>query len=657
MAALLQLGLAERGRGNLEAATAAFERAQALDPQSSITLFHYGEALYNRGLSDQARQALEAAVQRNPDNADAYYLLAFVYGDLGEHERARAATTRATQLNPTLARAQSNLVADPLRGPGPICARLPRWASGVAAARRSRRARASPTTTSASPSGRRATTSRRCGSTAWRSRPARIRGWCARPWRRFICSVATWPRRSSSTTRCSPRSPARPSCGTSAASACTSPAGGMKPCSAYEQALAADPAYALAWNNLGVLRTQLPDGDQALDAFQQALRLNPDLTAARLNLALALFHRRRLQLALEAYRQVLAEHPQNAVAWNGVGLVLVELKRFEDAKHAFSRAVEADPANASAHYNLSFTLSHLGDFDGALRATKRALELEPFYVAQKYALTIDLQYEHPEIAVVPEISADITADAGGRRLPFRRAAAGPDLRRAAASGPAAPIPPAEDPLALAADYIAEGLPGARHGPDRARAGAGHRARPGQPLCWARSSPGAGCTARHWSGSASALSLQPQQPRRSWGRSGRCWRWAAARKRWSRPNSCCRLTPDDVEALVAVGPRPAGRGPCRTSARGALRQARAIEPGRADLLQLEAGISAAARRPRRRGRGAVRPRCSWTRRCRRSGAIWVGSRSSGRTGSEPGSPTNARSTCCPPTWRPPWRWAT
>ena len=82
------------------------------------------------------------------------------------------------------------------------------------------------------------------------------------------------------------------------------------------------------------------------------------------------------------------------------------------------RAVEADPNNAGAHYNLSFTLSNVGDFDGALRATKRALELDPYYVAQKFVLTIDLQFEEATIGVVPEISADVSAETLGADFNF-----------------------------------------------------------------------------------------------------------------------------------------------------------------------------------------------------------------------------------------------
>ena len=114
--ALLQLGLADKARGRLDAASEWLARACAEDPANAVARFHHGEVLYNRGLSEPALASLKDAIAQNPDYAEAHYLLAFVYGDLGQHEAARAATKRAVALNPMLARAQANLALD--RGAG-----------------------------------------------------------------------------------------------------------------------------------------------------------------------------------------------------------------------------------------------------------------------------------------------------------------------------------------------------------------------------------------------------------------------------------------------------------------------------------------------------------------------------------------------------------
>src|SRR5438132_567012 len=227
----------------------------------------------------------------------------------------------------------------------------------------------------------------------------------------------------------------------------------------YRQAVEIDRKYTLAWNNLGVLQAHQGDTEAAIESFRTGLQLQNAFSSARLNLALLLYQLRRFQLSLEAYRQVLQTEPASAAAWNGIGLVLVELKRFPDARNAFVRAVEADPEHAGAHYNLSFTLSNLGDFDGALRATKRALELDPYYVSQKFALTIDLQYERATIGIAPEISADVTADTIGEDFAFDQRLVD-NIFQELAPAPAAEPPvakSADDPLALARDYVSKGL--------------------------------------------------------------------------------------------------------------------------------------------------------------------------------------------------------
>lgn len=453
---LIQLGLALKASGRLEEASERFGRARDLDPESSLALFYYGEALYNRGLNDQARGILQEAVGLNPDNADAHYLLAFLYGDLGQHEAARAATKRAIALNPTFARAHTNLSlrrrtganrvipegsVELLRRPslavGPT---LAHYNLGLAFRQKGYYVEALREYRLALESGedRRLTLQAMAEVHLLR----RDLGAALELYDSLVIEFPDSPKLQNERGVCLHQAGRRD-----------------EAAAAYRQAIALDKNYALAWNNLGVLQSHLAGSDESLEAFHQSLRCKRDLVTANLNLGLLLLQRRRLQLALEAYRQVLADLPKNAVAWNGIGLVLTELKRFADARNAFARAVESDPDNASAHYNLSFTLSQLGEFDGALRETKRALELEAFYVPQKYSLAIDLQYEDPNIAIVPEISADIATEDIGSDFTFDQRLLDQVFRDLAPPvvAPAAAAPPGEDHLALARECINKGL--------------------------------------------------------------------------------------------------------------------------------------------------------------------------------------------------------
>ena len=454
-AAVIQLGLAEKARGRLEVAADWFEQAQALDPVSSVVQFYLGEVLYNRGLNDAALVALQKAVQLNPDNASAHYLMAFVLGDMGRHQEARTASKRAIELNPPLARAQANLSIERLstheRKSQPYLVRealemevvegreLAHFNLGLAF--------------------------RQKGYYVEALREYRLaveRGEDRRLVLQAMAEVHLLRRDFGPALELYEtliqESPDSPKLWNERGVVLHQSGRVDEALSSYARAAEIDPKYGLARNNTGVALAHQGSNEDAIEAFRTALQLNSKFAAARLNLALILFHLRRLQLALEAYRQVLADEPHNASGWNGVGLVLVELKRFADARNAFARAVEADPQHAGAHYNLSFTLSNLGDFDGALRATKRALELDPYYVSQKFALTIDLQYEEATIGVVPQISADVTADTLGQDFSFDQRLLDNIFQELAPPEAAvAPGRASDDQLGLARDYVSKGL--------------------------------------------------------------------------------------------------------------------------------------------------------------------------------------------------------
>src|SRR5256714_1724736 len=459
VAAIIQLGLAEKARGRLEVATEWFQRAAEAEPDSSVVHFYLGEVYYNRGLNEPALAALERAVALNPDNANAHYLMAFVLGDMGRHQDARAASKRAIQLNPPLARAQTNLSLERYRAerqsaeqrlrdmPPPEVAEgaeLAHFNLGLAF--------------------------RQKGYYTEALREYRLaieRGEDRRLVRQAMAEVHLLKRDFGDALELYESLihdvPDSPKLWNERGVVLHQAGRTSDALASYRQATEVDPRYALAWNNVGVVLAHQSDTEEAIEALRKALQLSGEFMGARLNLALLLTHLRRFQLALEAYRQVLAAQPASAPAWNGVGLVLVELKRFTDARNAFVRAVEADPQNAGAHYNLSFTLSNLGDFDGALRATKRALELDPYYVSQKFSLAIDLQYETVSIGIVPEISADVPAENLGGEFAFDQRLLDNIFQElappqsAAQPAPAGLAKKADDPLALARDYVSKGM--------------------------------------------------------------------------------------------------------------------------------------------------------------------------------------------------------
>ncbi|MDH5235955.1 MAG: tetratricopeptide repeat protein, partial [Gemmatimonadota bacterium] len=457
VAARIQLGLSEKASGRLGDALHWFREALQLDPESSLTNLYLGEVLYNQGAFDEALTALRRAIQHNPDNPDAHFLLSFVLGDMGQHEEAQAASRRAVQLNPSLSRAQANLSLDQYD---------PRKYEALLPGRQARRSQAQMAIAEGEP------LAQYTLGLAYRQQ-----GYVAEAMRAYQSALERGEDRALVMQAMAELHliqkeplPAIELYDTLIADAAESPklwnergvalhqtGRHEEAAQSYVRALELEPGYALARNNLGVAYFHAGSPDDAVDAFRQALRADPGLVKARLNLALLLTRGHRFQLALEAYRQVLETAPEQAVAWNGVGMVLAELRKFEDARTAFARAIQAKPEFAEAHYNLSFTLSNLGDFEGALRETKLALELDPYYVAQKFSLAIDLEFEDPDLSVVPDLGGEQRMSGEVETFTFDPTLLDSLFSELAPPPPDGGVPLESDPYRLALDFLSKGL--------------------------------------------------------------------------------------------------------------------------------------------------------------------------------------------------------
>ena len=457
VATMIQLGLSEKAGGRLGDALHWFRAALLLDEASSLLHFYVGEVLYNQGAFEDALAELRQAIQLNPDNPDAHFLLSFVLGDMGHHEEAAAASKRAVQLNPSLSRAQANLSLDQYD---------PRKYEELLPGRQARRSQAQMAIAEGEP------LAQYTLGLAYRQQ-----GYIAEAMKAYKLALERGEDRALVMQGMAELhliqkeplpaielydtlladDPASPKLWNERGVALHQAGQHEQAAESYRRALEADGAYALARNNLGVALFHAGRPDDSVDAFRQALRSDPGLEKARLNLALLLTRGRRYQLALEAYRQVLEAHLDNAIAWNGVGQVLAELRKFEDARTAFARAIQAKPEFAEAHYNLSFTLSNLGDFDGALRETKLALELDPYYVAQKFALAIDLEYEDPDLSVVPDLGGEHRLTGEVDTFTFDPTLLDSLFTELAPPPDAADVPLESDPYQLAVDFLSKGL--------------------------------------------------------------------------------------------------------------------------------------------------------------------------------------------------------
>ena len=441
--ALVQSGIAEKTTGDLAAAQSLFERAIAIDPQSSVVHYLLGETLYNRGMSEDALWAVKRSLSLHPDNPDSHYLLGFIFGDLGRNDEAAEANRKALSLNPTLTRAQANLSLETARAPittpvGGEAAGPSHVALGLAYRQKGYYEEALRSYERAAKAG---------------SEAAALEGMIEVHLLRRDADAAV---------------------------------------AAGEKFLATFPATPKILNEQGAALQMLGRHDEAENKYQAALNLD-DHYAFRAQQS------RRRPLAQRGCARIGERFPSRAsgsiVSHGGEvepGARPLPAKAFRSRSRSVSpgdsskagssgrversradsrRAGEirggakrvragdqAEPTFAEAHYNMSFTLSRLGDFNSALRETKQALAINPLYSAQRLALALELPRQEAAIFVGPALTQAIGTSEGIPDFQFDPAIL-EDLFAPAASAPAGngDTPTHGAQFALARDYLSKGL--------------------------------------------------------------------------------------------------------------------------------------------------------------------------------------------------------
>ena len=155
----------------------------------------------------------------------------------------------------------------------------------------------------------------------------------------------------------------------------------------YEQAIARDTNYALAYADLGYLYTEigigvagsLPPAEafrKAKAAVAKALELDPELPDAHAVQAHLMMSCDYDWVGAEAeYQRAIELNPNSGVAYDSYGLMLSSLERYDEAIAAQERAHELDPV--THRMDIATTYMRAGRFDEATRAITACLELDP----------------------------------------------------------------------------------------------------------------------------------------------------------------------------------------------------------------------------------------------------------------------------------------
>ncbi|HBY60116.1 MAG TPA: hypothetical protein DEH78_09860, partial [Solibacterales bacterium] len=131
--------------------------------------------------------------------------------------------------------------------------------------------------------------------------------------------------------------------------------------------------------------------ERALEGFRKALAADPGFSRAYDNLGLSLEALGRNEEAIEAYGKAMAGEGCPAWPRHNLGVLQRKLGRLEAAEGALRDAVRCDPNFAKAHHQLGLVLEALGRTDEAMSAQRRAVAIDPALPEPHYSLSLLLR--------------------------------------------------------------------------------------------------------------------------------------------------------------------------------------------------------------------------------------------------------------------------
>ena len=151
------------------------------------------------------------------------------------------------------------------------------------------------------------------------------------------------------------------------------------------QSIAAGRTEALRFNTLGVAYMNQQKFADAQKKFEQALAADPKFAVARLNLGVALLSQQKLEPAREALEEATRELPQDPYAWYNLGLVYKDSSETEKGIAAFQHVTELTP-EADGFYFVGYLQSQAQHYDDAIVAFQKALAAYPFHASAEFGL-------------------------------------------------------------------------------------------------------------------------------------------------------------------------------------------------------------------------------------------------------------------------------
>ena len=148
--------------------------------------------------------------------------------------------------------------------------------------------------------------------------------------------------------------------------------------SEFQKAIATDPNYAPAHDNIANLYAEKGDYLKALQIYLRAIELEPDSATVRYNFG-CFISNHAAEIALSEYQLATQQEPDFPEAHLNLGISLASQGRLLEAIDELQIASQQDPNDAQCPYELACILLETGKFKEAVSQLRKAVQKDPSY--------------------------------------------------------------------------------------------------------------------------------------------------------------------------------------------------------------------------------------------------------------------------------------
>ncbi|RZF43193.1 hypothetical protein LSTR_LSTR013873 [Laodelphax striatellus] len=135
--------------------------------------------------------------------------------------------------------------------------------------------------------------------------------------------------------------------------------------------------FAAAWMNLGIVLSNKEQFEEAEKCFHTALKYRSHYPDCYYNLGNLYLGKKMFTEAYNVWQKAISQNPKHVVAWNNIIIMLDSLGEYGKAEDMANEALKLIPNDAGLHFNLANALGKLSRFEESEERFLQAIRLKP----------------------------------------------------------------------------------------------------------------------------------------------------------------------------------------------------------------------------------------------------------------------------------------